>query len=148
MSRLIIEICPHEPRASACLDTGESYWSDETIAADMRDCNTSGNCQPACEYVRDVLKPDFRIMARNPETGEYENRPATAKEKAATCRAIYFESETDFDDELTAETYLIWEAASESEPEEEDDPAVIAASNLSHAALIEAARNSEDNDVA
>ena len=116
MTRLIIEICPNEPRASACLDTGESYWTDAEIAADMRDCDASGDCEPACEYVRDVLKPEFRIIARN-ATGEYENRLATPAEKAATCRAIYFDSESDFDDESTCETYLIWEAASEVEPD-------------------------------
>ena len=56
MTRLIIEICPNEPRASACLDTGESYWTDVEIAADMRDCNASGDCKPACEYVREYVR--------------------------------------------------------------------------------------------
>lgn len=119
MPALIIEICPREPRASACLMNGESYWSDQDVANDMRDCNASGDCQPACEYVRDVLGVEFRIIARN-AAGEYENRLATAEEKEATCRAIYFESETDFSDESKAETYLIWEAASESEPDDSE----------------------------
>lgn len=113
--RLIIEICPREPRASACLPNGNEVCEDSEVSAALADCRASGDVQDACEFVRDVLKVDWRIVALKPGGGatEYENREATAAEKAETCRAIYFDSQSDFDDESTAETYLIWEAASE-----------------------------------
>lgn len=114
MARLIIEICPHEPRASACLGSGESVSADSEVAEALADCCASGDAQDACEYVRDRLRPEFRIVARN-AAGAYENRLATPEEKAATARAIYFDSESDFDDESTAETYLIWDAAHDAE---------------------------------
>lgn len=110
---LIIEICPSEPRASMCLaDGGEVIGSEHET--DVLDCTGSGDAQPACEYVRDAIGVEFRIVARN-AAGEYENRLATAEEKAETARAIYFESETDFSDEAAAETYLIWQAAHDLE---------------------------------
>lgn len=114
MPRLIIEICPAEPCASACLMDGREVSEDSAVADALADCRASGDCQPACEYVRDTLGVDFRIVARN-AAGEYENRAATAEEKQATAEAIYFESETDFSDERTAETYLIWDAACSAE---------------------------------
>lgn len=117
--KLIIQICPREPSASACLTNGESVLTDSEITEHVLDCVASGDCQPACEYVRDVIGVDFRIVARN-AAGEYENRAATAEEKAETCRKIYFDSETDFSDESTAETYLIWEAASGMEAESQE----------------------------
>lgn len=118
--RLIIEIYPLEGLASPCLPDGRGVSADPEIASHLADCNASGDNQDACEYVRDRVGVDWRIVARN-EAGEYENRTATAAEKAATCREIYFESETDFDDEATAETYLIWQAASEAASEAESD---------------------------
>lgn len=36
------------------------------------------------------LRVDFRTIARNEASGEYENREATAEEKRAVCVAIYF----------------------------------------------------------
>lgn len=120
MPKLIIEISPREPRASACLMNGASVAEDSEVAEAFADCLGSGDAQPACDYVRDHLGVDFRIVAMN-EAGAYENRAATAEEKAETCRAIYFESDTDFTDESTAETYLIWEAAAEAEAEFESE---------------------------
>jgi hypothetical protein len=102
---LIIEICPREPRASFC-DVPED------IAPDILDCTRSGDAAEACEYVRGQWRPRFRIVARN-ATGEYENRRATDAEKAETARAIYFDSDTDFDDIVNVEMYLIWQAASD-----------------------------------
>lgn len=110
MAQLIIEICPREPRASACLMNGESVSSDPDVARDLADCTRSGDCEPACLYVLEQVGVEFRIVARN-AAGEYENRIATAEEKEATARAIFFESDSDFSDERTAETYLVWEAA-------------------------------------
>ena len=112
---LIIEICPCEPRASACLANGESIIGS-VFESDMLDCTASGDAEPACAYVRDQIGIDFRIIARN-AGGEYENRAATADEKAETCRAIYFDRQTDFADENTADLYLIWQAAAELEGE-------------------------------
>lgn len=110
MSKLIIEICPHEPRTSPCLANGDAVSADETLAADLADCNRSGDCEPACRYVLEAHTVEFRIVARN-QRGKLVNRLATPAEKAATARAIYFDSKTDFSDEGTADTYLVWEAA-------------------------------------
>ena len=113
--RLIISLSPAEPATSACLPDGREVTEDSAVREALEDCNASGDCQPACEYVRDEIGVDWRIVARNPVTGEYENRAATAAEKQATAEAIYFESDSDFSDESLAETYLIWDAARELE---------------------------------
>ena len=110
MAKLIVEICPREPRASACLINGEEVSADGEVARDLADCTRSGDCEPACLYVLDHVGVEFRIVARNAD-GEYENRLATAGEKQATAQAIYFDSSADFGNERTAETYLVWEAA-------------------------------------
>ena len=104
---LIIEICPHEPRAMFC------NVSDDT-RQDVLDCTKSGDAQPACDYIRDHIGVEFRIVAKD-SNGKYENRIATDQEKQATAESIYFESETDFSDVSLAETYLIWEAANMEE---------------------------------
>ena len=117
MAKLIIEICPREPRASMCLANGESVRGSE-YERDVLDCTASGDVSGACQYVLDAIGVDFRIVARN-ANGEYENRPATAREMADTARAIYFESDADFDDENTAAVYLVWEAANGVEQEGE-----------------------------
>lgn len=116
MVQFIIEICPHEPRATVCGMEGESV----AVNQDLADCRASGDCQPACEYVRDALGVEFRIVARD-ESGAYVNRLATPEEMEATARAIYFESEADFSDRDTCATYLIWEAASGLEGEDNAD---------------------------
>lgn len=105
----IIEVCPHEPRASIMNMQGGDASSDPDVA----DCRASGDCEPACNYVRDQLGVEFRIVARN-AFGKYENRLATDAELQATCEAIYFESSSDFTDRATCETYLIWDAAQET----------------------------------
>lgn len=114
MARIIIELCPDEPRTSACLVNGAEISTDETLSQDMADCRASGDVQEACEYVRDQVGVDWRIIARNAD-GAYENRAATDAEMEATARAIYFDSETDFSDVDTAATYLIWSAACDLE---------------------------------
>lgn len=107
---IIIEICPNEPRASACLANGESIVGSD-YESDFLDCCAQGDVEQACEYIRDQIRVEFRAVARS-ESGDYENRLATSLEMAATCRAIYCDSETDFDDIENAALYLIWEAAS------------------------------------
>jgi len=106
---LIIEICPREGRASMCLANGESVVGSDHWP-DIEDCAASGDCEPACAYVRDHIGVDFRVIARN-AAGAYENRPATSEEMTATAQEIYFDSESDFTDEDTAALYLIWQAA-------------------------------------
>ena len=100
---LIIEICPIEPRADFACDI--SQWE-----SDIRDCTRPGDCLSACEYLRDQIGVQFRIVARN-ASGEYEDRIATGFEIEDTARAIYFESDADFSDMSIASTYLIWDAA-------------------------------------
>lgn len=109
---IIIEISPIEGRASACLIDGSEIASDADILADMKDCNKSGDCEDACQFVIDQIGVEFRIVARD-EKGNYENRLATDDEKQQTCESIYFDSETDFSDIDKAELYLVWQAASE-----------------------------------
>lgn len=106
---LIIEICPHEPRASLCTIDGDSVMQSEWCE-DIADCTRSGDVKPACEYVLDHIGVEFRIVARN-ACGEYENRLATDDELCATCDAIYFDSDADFSDRRCAEIYLVWDAA-------------------------------------
>lgn len=62
------------------------------------------------------MKPQLIIeVCPRDASGRFKNRFATADEKAATCRAIYFDSDSDFSDETIAESYLVWEAASQLE---------------------------------
>lgn len=93
---------------------GLEVIEDETIEQDLADCRASGDCGPACQYVLSVYRPRFVIVAKD-ANGVYENREATDTELEATCREIYFESESDFSDTQTAKTYLILQAASEAE---------------------------------
>ena len=118
-AQLKIEICPNEPRASAYLADGREVSADPRIAAHLADCRASGDVQPACEYVRDSLGVEFRILARN-AAGAYENRLATDAELEATARAIYFDSDSDFTNRDTAAMYLIWQAAADAENEESE----------------------------
>ena len=115
---LIILVSPAEPLAEICTSDGESVIGSEW-ESDILDCTRSGDCQSACEYVRDHIGVEFRIVAKN-SAGNYENRLATDSELEETARAIYFESESDFSDRATAETYLIWEAANNAANEESE----------------------------
>lgn len=103
---LTIEICPNEPRSEFVDVSG--------YVEDIADCTASGDCEPACAYVRDHIGVQFRIIAKN-ESGAYENRIATESEVERTARAIYFESESDFSDMKVAALYLIWDAAHNAE---------------------------------
>ena len=109
----IIELIGED--VTICDMNGESVANDPDIA----DCRASGDVEPACQYVRDSLGVEFRIVACNAATGEYENRLAYDSEIESVCRAIYFESESDFSDIDTAKLYLIWQAACQCEGESE-----------------------------
>lgn len=113
MAKVIIEICPAEPRTSACLTDGREVKKNREVREALADCAKSGDAQEACAYVLRHIGVEFRIVAINPATGKHENRLATDEEKTATARAIYFESETDFEDREEAEIYLVWSAANE-----------------------------------
>lgn len=100
---MIIEICPYDPLAIVV------DWREEH-EQDLLDCTGPGDAQEACEYVRDRIGVEFRIVAKN-ANGVYKNRKARKAELKKTCRAIYFDSDADFSDPDTCATYLIWEAA-------------------------------------
>lgn len=105
---LIIEISMGGD-CSVCAADGSSASGSEYVD-DLRDCTKPGDAQEACEYVLDQIGVDFCIVART-DGGGYVNRGATDAEKEACCKAIFFESETDFSDPRTADAYLVWEAA-------------------------------------
>lgn len=110
----VIEISGGE--ISVSLANGESAVFGNGLA-DWLDCVKPGDVQEMCEFIRDGRKVEFRVMGRNPITDEIENQAATALDKRLACESIYFDSETDFSDERTAEAYLIWQAASQIEDE-------------------------------
>jgi hypothetical protein len=113
MAELIVEICPVSGDASLCTQSGESV-EGTSFESDIRDCNASGDAEPALQYVLDNIGVEFRIVARD-ANGKYENRLATSDEKQATCESIYFDSDADFSDETRQELYLLWQVASELE---------------------------------
>lgn len=87
------------------------------MLSDMNDCNGSGDAEPACKYILDTYKPEFRIV-RN-VGGKYQNVIASKEEKYQVCREIYGGSETNFNDEENANLYLVWAAASDLEAMQE-----------------------------
>ena len=114
MALVLIELMGNE--LSVCLPSGESVLTDSVVAADLQDCCKSGDCQEACEYVLDVLGVQFNIIKT--VDGKVVKVPATHEEKAVVCKAIYFDSNTDFHgDERWCDIYLVWEAASQVDGE-------------------------------
>jgi hypothetical protein len=111
----IIEI--DQDLALCCTKEGGSL-SGTYFESDMLDCVKSGDCEPSCAFVRDYVKPEFRIVAKD-SSGCYCNRLATDLELENCARAIYFESEADFSDAETAKLYIIWQAAAQLEYEKE-----------------------------
>ena len=83
------------------------------MLSDVIDCNRSGDAEPACQYILDIYKPEFRIV-RNVD-GKYQNVIASKEEKFQVCREIYGGSDTNFNDEDNANLYLVWAAASDLE---------------------------------
>lgn len=98
--------------AVTCCTTDGKELEDEMLS-DMNDCNRSGDAEPACQYILDHYKPEFRIV-RN-VGGDYQNVIASKEEKYRVCREIYGASDTNFNDEDNANLYLIWAAASNLE---------------------------------
>ena len=81
------------------------------ILSAMNDCNRSGDAEPACRYILDTYKPEFRIVRK--VAGKYQNVIASNEEKSKVCREIYGGSDTNFNDEDNADLYLVWAAASD-----------------------------------
>lgn len=96
---------------TCCTNDGNEL--DGEMLSDMNDCNRSGDAEPACQYILDHYKPEFRIV-RNVD-GKYQNVIASKEEKHQVCREIYGGSDTNFNDEDTANLYLVWAAASDLE---------------------------------
>lgn len=108
--KIIIEISPPGD-VTVCLDNGEPLTQSHATAIHWADACSSGDCQSACEYIRDFLEIEFRTVALQSD-GSYKNIIADATTKQQCCEEIYFESDRDFSNESWAETYLIWQAAS------------------------------------
>ncbi|MCC9602863.1 hypothetical protein LOC67_20120 [Stieleria sp. JC731] len=87
----------------------------ETLS-DMHDCNHSGDAEPACQYILDTYKPEFRIVRRVDDV--YQNALASAEEKDQVCREIYGGGGSKFNEE-DANLYLVWAAASNLEAMQE-----------------------------
>ena len=115
MSDFIIEISTCGS-VTACTNDGGILLGD--ILDDMLDCTASGDCEPACRYVKETYDIDWRIVKHI--DGKYQNVTASAEDKRKVCEEIYFESESDFSVEELAEVYLIWEAAFNVASELED----------------------------
>jgi hypothetical protein len=108
---LTIELCLSGSVSVIC--------EDEATLEHLRDCNASGDCEPACRYVLEHCNPEFRIVKKI--DGEYQNVVASPEDKRSICEEIYFESDTDFSDEDNANLYLVWEAAHDLQTWELED---------------------------
>tara|TARA_A100001391_G_scaffold204890_1_gene202322 strand:- start:2316 stop:2924 length:609 start_codon:yes stop_codon:yes gene_type:complete len=100
---------------TCCTTDGDEL--DGKMLSDMNDCNGSGDAEPACQYILDNYKPEFRIVRR--VSGEFQNVIASKEEKLQVCRGIYGGSDTNFSDEDNANLYLVWAAASSLEAMQE-----------------------------
>ena len=100
---------------TCCATDGKDLEGE--MLSDMNDCNGSGDAEPACQYILDNYKPEFRIVRE--VGGVYQNVVASKEEKLQVCREIYGGSDTDFNDEDNANLYLVWAAASNLEAMQE-----------------------------
>ena len=96
---------------TCCTNDGDELEGE--MLSDMNDCNGSGDAEPACQYILDHYKPEFRIVRSI--GGEFQNVIASKEEKSQVCRENYGGSETNFNDENNANLYLVWAAASNLE---------------------------------
>jgi hypothetical protein len=92
---------------SVCRKNGSEIRPKSKLGQDLLDCSKSGDCEPACHYLLERHKPEFRIVKQI--DGEYQNVLASLEDKQAICHQIYFESEADFTDESICDLFLIWE---------------------------------------
>lgn len=96
---------------SVCKLNGDEISKRSKLASDLRDCTKSGDCEDACRFVLSHHNAEFRTVKVIDD--EYQNVIASSEDKMKVCKTIYFESESDFSNESTADMYLIWEAASQ-----------------------------------
>ena len=101
---------------NACKLDGEAIDGD--LLNDLMDCTGSGDVEGPCQYVLDQYKPQIRTVKQI--NGEYQNVLADAEDKAAVCREIVCDSDTDFTDEDNANLYIVWEAAHSVEREQDE----------------------------
>lgn len=101
---------------TACKLDGEAIDGD--LLNDLMDCTGSGDAEGPCQYILDQYKPQIRTVKQI--NGEYQNVLADAEDKAAVCREIVCDSDTDFTDEDNANLYIVWEAAHSVEREQEE----------------------------
>jgi Fe-S-cluster-containing dehydrogenase component len=95
--------------ATACRKNGSEISKRSRLYSDLEDCTRSGDCEDACRYVVAEHKPEFRIVKQI--DGQYQNVLATHQDKIDVCKAIYFESESDWNDESICDMYLVWQVA-------------------------------------
>lgn len=89
---------------------GSSIKKKSKLGIDLAACTKSGDAEPACRYIIEKYKPEFKIMRKVNDNYIYE--VATHNDKIATCKRIYFESNTDFPkSEESCDLYLVWDAA-------------------------------------
>ncbi|WP_145284423.1 hypothetical protein [Rosistilla oblonga] len=100
---------------TCCTEDGNDLEA-ETLS-DMKDCNRSGDAEPACQYILDNYKPEFRIVRRVSDV--YQNVVASKEEKLQVCRELYGGCDTNFSEEDNANLYLVWAAASNLEAMQE-----------------------------
>ncbi len=107
-SNFIVELS--SDGVSCCRKNGSKIAKSSKLFTDLVDCCKSGDSQKPCEYVISEHLPEFRIIKMI--DSKYENVIASHADKSATCKAIYFESESDFaGNEHLCEIYLIWQGA-------------------------------------
>lgn len=100
---------------TCCTTYGQELEGE--MRSDMNDCNGSGDAEPACQYILDNYKPEFRIVRRIGDV--CQNVVACKEEKLQVCREIYGGSDTNFNDKDNANLYLVWAAASSLEAMQE-----------------------------
>jgi Fe-S-cluster-containing dehydrogenase component len=100
---------------SVCRLNGSRIRPTSTLGQDLLDCVKSGDCEPACRYVLETYKPQIRIVKQ--VNGQYANVLASAEDMIGVCEAIYFESETDFNNTDNCALYLLWQAAADYQNE-------------------------------
>jgi len=100
---------------TCCANDGNELEGE--MLSDVSDCTASGDAEPACQYILDNYKPEFRIVRRVGDV--YQNVIASKEEKYQVCREIYGGSDTNFSDEDNANLYLVWAASANLEAMQE-----------------------------
>lgn len=122
--KLICEI--DSENATLFLANGHEIHTDSPVFEDAQDCTGAGDAEPAIRYLMDNYEIEFRTIRQvSTDPVKFENVQASDAELTATARAIYFESDTDFEDIDNAKLYLLWQATSDlvenAEPEHVTD---------------------------